>query len=105
MSILPPVDARIAFTDGPQIEWQVVRLRLEEGIHQPYTDTIELETEDLEANSSELLGARCELSLARGEFAPRMVFGVVARVDTLGQNDHRLFAAITVVPAFALARQ
>jgi type VI secretion system secreted protein VgrG len=105
MSMLPPVDARVAFPDGPKVDWRVVRLRLDEGINQLYSATIELETEELEANSSELLGATCELSLARGELSPRMLFGIVARVDTLGQNDHHVFAAITVVPAFALARQ
>jgi len=105
MARLPALDVRVSFTDGPEVEWQVRGLRLDEAINQPYTARVELETEDLDVDTGALLGATCELTLARGEHRPRFIYGVVARVDYLGVNEHHLFVEITVVPAFALARQ
>ncbi|NVB38748.1 type VI secretion system tip protein VgrG [Pseudenhygromyxa sp. WMMC2535] len=105
MNTLPPVEARVAFVDAPDTEWKVTGLSLEEALNEPYCAQVELETADLDADTRALLGSTCELTLGRRGARPRLVFGVVTRVDHLGQDDHHLLVAVTVVPSFALARQ
>lgn len=105
MSRLPPVQLRISFAESSDTEWVAVGLQLVEALDQLYEASIEIETEELLADTAELLGATAELCLQRGELPPRHVFGVVARVEYLGQGDHHVRARVTVVPAFALAKQ
>ena len=33
MSTLPTLEVQVRFADGPQVNWQVVRLRLDEGVN------------------------------------------------------------------------
>lgn len=105
MSRLPAIDVQITFSHAPDVAWQVVSLDLHETLDALYAARIELETEELGTDLADLLGSTCELTLQRAELPPRHIHGVVARVDDLGATDHHAFARITVVPAFALARQ
>jgi type VI secretion system secreted protein VgrG len=105
MSRLPPIQLRISFADCSDTEWVAVGLHLVEALDQLYEASIEIETADLQADTAELLGSSCELCMQRGELPPRHVYGVVARVEYLGHGDHHVRARVTVVPAFALAKQ
>jgi type VI secretion system secreted protein VgrG len=105
MSRLPPIQLRISFADGPDTEWLAVGLFVVEALNQLYEASVEIETEELSADTGELLGSTCELCMQRGELPPRYIYGVVARVQYLGQSDHHLRARVTLVPAFGLARQ
>lgn len=105
MSRLPAPELQISFDQAGDASWQVVALHVDESINELYEARIEIETETLDSDLTELLGATCELLVQRGEHPPRPFYGVVARVDDLGHTDHHAFARVIVVPAFALARQ
>ncbi|PRQ08260.1 type VI secretion system Vgr family protein [Enhygromyxa salina] len=104
MSRLANLQFSVSFDNDPDANWQVVNLSLTESINDHYTASIEVETEDAHADTSDLLGTTCEVSMQRGEHPPRFVHGVVARVDYLGHHEHHVHARVTVVPAFALAK-
>ncbi|PRP94152.1 Phage-related baseplate assembly protein [Enhygromyxa salina] len=105
MSRLPNLQVLVSFNNGPDASWKVTRLALSESINELYEASLEIATDEVQIDTAELLGATCELTLQRGDHPPRLVFGVVARVDFLGHEDHHLHARVRVVPALALARQ
>ncbi|NVB37670.1 type VI secretion system tip protein VgrG [Pseudenhygromyxa sp. WMMC2535] len=105
MSRLPAPQAQISFQHAPDSAWEVGGLHFVEGINTLYRATVEIESEDGFADTGALLGATCELTLQRGDYQPRAIYGVVTRVDYLGQGDHHLHARVVVEPAFALCRQ
>jgi type VI secretion system secreted protein VgrG len=105
MPRLPQLELQVNFEDGPDASWHVGGLHFEEVLNELYEAGIEIETDELDADLADLLGATCELMLRRGEHPPRPIYGVVARVDDLGATNHHAFARVTVVPAFALSKQ
>lgn len=105
MSRLPQLEVQVGFEDGTDVNWHVGGVHFDGAINDLYEAEFEIETEQLDIDLAELLGATCELTLRRGEHPPRPIYGVVARVDDLGRADHRACARATVVPAFAVARR
>ncbi|EDM80009.1 Rhs element Vgr family protein [Plesiocystis pacifica SIR-1] len=105
MAALPPLTHRIAFPDGPTMDWEVERLRIHEGLNQCGEAVFDLRTQELQSSTRELLGARCELSLQRGDHPPQSLFGVVTRVEQLGLAKGARGVRVRVEPAVALARQ
>lgn len=89
--------------DGPDGEWQVIRCAFEEGIDRCYRARVELSAPAFEL--AELLGADSELVFSRGDEELRRLYGVVARVEDLGEIEHRQVFAVELVPAFALLDQ
>ncbi|MCX4247870.1 type VI secretion system Vgr family protein [Paraliomyxa miuraensis] len=97
---IDPVSYEIAINGGPDLDWHVRRLELEEVISAPYRMTVEMLTEDTDGvfNVDELLGADLVLEYGRnGVF--RRVCGVIDRVDTIGIASERLKVRVHVVPA------
>jgi type VI secretion system secreted protein VgrG len=86
--------------DGPDSEWKVIRCSVEEGIDRCYRARVELSAPAFEL--AELLGADSELVFLRGDDELRRLYGVVARVEDLGEIEHRQAFAVELVPAFAL---
>ena len=101
---LPHLDLHLSFADGPEVDWVVRSMAVEEQLGRCYRATVELETDELELDVRGLLGASAELSLQRSEHG-QWVHGIVARVDLLGAHDHRLQLRIELIPALALAAQ
>ncbi|KIG18597.1 VgrG protein [Enhygromyxa salina] len=104
MSRLANLQISVSFDNDPDQSWEVASFSLTESLNDHYTATLDVETQDTHADTSDLLGTTCELSMHRGEHPPRFVHGVVARVDYLGHHEHHVHARVTVVPAFALAK-
>jgi type VI secretion system secreted protein VgrG len=86
--------------DGPDGEWKVIRCIFEEGIDRCYRARVELSAPAFEL--ADLLGADSELVFSRGGEELRRLYGVVARVEDLGEIEHRQVFAAELVPAFAL---
>ncbi|MFO7561755.1 MAG: type VI secretion system tip protein TssI/VgrG [Enhygromyxa sp.] len=102
---LPHLDLHLSFADGPEADWVVRSMSVEEQINRCYRAILEIETDELELDLHRLLGASAELSLQRGEQGHGCVHGIVERVDYLGAHDHRLQLRVVLVPALALAAQ
>lgn len=97
---IDPVSYDVTINGGPDLDWHVRRLELEEVVSAPYQMLLELLTEDVDGvfNVDELLGADLVLEYGRnGVF--RKVCGVIDRVDTVGIASERLEVRVHVVPA------
>jgi type VI secretion system secreted protein VgrG len=90
--------------DGPSALFQVHRLRITEGVDEPYELDLELVSEDLAADTDLFLGSACQLEVSRGEHV-RTFYGLVVAVDYAGCSEDRLFVRLRVGPAFQLLDQ
>jgi type VI secretion system secreted protein VgrG len=90
--------------EGPGALFQVLRLRANEGVDEPYELDLELVTEDLAADTDSFLGAACQLDVSRGEHV-RSFYGIVVAVDYAGCSEDRLLVNLRVGPAFQLLDQ
>lgn len=102
--LLEKVNYDFECADGPEAVWSVLRLHLEEAINRPFDMTLDLVTEDLDVDTSELLGGAIELGVSRGE-TRRAFYGIISEVEFLDVFGSELVVRIRVVPAFALAMQ
>ncbi|MCH9687507.1 MAG: type VI secretion system tip protein VgrG [Deltaproteobacteria bacterium] len=90
--------------DGPEAAFHVVRVRLSEDVNGTYELDLDLVTEEHGADTDALLGASCQLDIARGEHV-RSVYGIAAAVDYIGHSEDHLLASVRIVPAFQLLSQ
>jgi len=90
--------------NGPDPDWHVRRLKLSEGLSQPYELVIDVLTAETGTNTDELLGADIEFEIERGDLL-RSVYGVIHRVDYIGVTGDNLLVRCYVVPALRLAAQ
>lgn len=102
--LLDKVNYDFDCADGPDTQWLVLRMHLEEALNRPFDMTLDLVTDDLEVDTSELLGGAIELGISRGD-ARRSFFGIISEVEFLDIFGSELVVRIRVVPAFALAMQ
>jgi type VI secretion system secreted protein VgrG len=90
--------------NGPDPDWHVRRVKITEGISQPYEIVVDVLTDDLATATDDLLGADVEFEVERGELL-RTIYGVIHRVDYVGVTVDRLLVRCYVVPALRLASQ
>jgi type VI secretion system secreted protein VgrG len=98
---LPTLTVELRCADLPAIGVVVRKLELDERIDGDYRAKVVLASDE-EFTAKSLLGADCELVWNRELIDARSLFGVIERVEDLGEVDHRQFIRIEVVPAFAL---
>ncbi|HLT36528.1 MAG TPA: contractile injection system protein, VgrG/Pvc8 family, partial [Enhygromyxa sp.] len=101
---LPKAHYVVAIEDGPDAHWMVRRMQFSEGISEPYLLELELVSEDLAADTEQVLGANLELTIDR-ESVVRTIRGIVHLVEYVGVNDDRLKIRVEVVPALHLLGQ
>lgn len=100
---LPTLEANFHCADAP--EGFVLRyFTLEEALDTDYRVSITL-ANAVEFEPEPLLGADCELVLSRGPNDVRNIFGVIDRVEYLGELDLLHWVRIRVVPAFTMLGQ
>lgn len=98
---LPTLGVELRCDDAPALGVLVTALDLDEQIDGDYRARVVFSSEE-EFSVKAMLGADCELVLAR-EFLPRRsLFGVIERVEDLGEVDHLQHVRLEIVPAFAL---
>ena len=85
------------------IRWVVGTGTYSEKLNAPFSLRLDLETDDLDAESALLLGQPCQLVLQRGE-SQRVVSGIVTSVQEGSSNPQRVSARLDVVPAFEALR-
>ncbi|MCH9681517.1 MAG: type VI secretion system tip protein VgrG, partial [Deltaproteobacteria bacterium] len=90
--------------DGPNVTWQVLQMELVEALFEPYALTVELTTDDVDAELDDMLGASCRLWIERGE-QQRCVPGIVHRLDTSETDGRLLHVRAFVRPALWLLTQ
>ncbi len=101
---LPPVTYELTLSDDAGSPWSVSRIHVSEGLNQTYLAVIDAET-DVDAETDGLLGCDATLRIVRGNGEPRVVAGVVARVDYLGTLRGHMLVRFEIAPAFELVRQ
>jgi type VI secretion system secreted protein VgrG len=101
---LPPVTYELTLSDEAGSPWTVTRVFITEGLNRTYLAVIDVETE-VEADTDGLFGCDLALRIVRGSGEPRVVSGVISRVDYLGNVDGHMIVRFEVVPAFELVRQ
>ncbi|MEM6296956.1 MAG: type VI secretion system tip protein TssI/VgrG [Myxococcota bacterium] len=103
---LPPVDYTLICDDGPSAgSWSVYRFYLEEAISRPYDCTVEIVTDDLNADTNGFLGQSASVEWGRPDGDIHAVHGIVVEVDFIGRTEDQLMVRLRLAPAFALARQ
>ena len=101
---IPPIEVEKleVEVDGAEVSGLALHsFELHEKICEPYSLMLVLSTADGGLDVAGLLGGRCLLQLARGDFE-RVVQGVVLKADTIGTIRQRLRFRLWVVPAFEL---
>ncbi|NJK31855.1 MAG: type VI secretion system tip protein VgrG [Deltaproteobacteria bacterium] len=101
---LPKADYTLEVSDGPDAVWQVRRMHLVEALSEPYALTLDLVTDDLDADTDAMLGASIELMIERDILA-RHVCGIIHQVEYLGVAFDRLQLRVQVGPALHLLGQ
>ncbi len=101
---LATLEYSVTFDDGPAADWQLLAFHCEEELNGGCRITLEISTDALDAELDEFLGATCEVTTHRGD-SVHCFFGVVLRVDLLGQVDHHTVLRIRAVSALELAQQ
>ncbi len=99
--------AKVQFQPGPDVDgqWHVDGLHTVERLGEPYTLTVQLRTDDLNAEPAALLGKSVAVLIERDALHQELA-GIVERVEEGNTHDHALHATITVVPALvALAHR
>jgi type VI secretion system secreted protein VgrG len=100
---LPTLEANFHCAGAP--EGFVVRyFTLEEALDTDYRTSITL-ANAVEFEPGVLLGGNCELVLSRGPTEVRHIFGVIDRLEYLGELDLLYWVRIRVVPAFTMLGQ
>ena len=100
MSETEKLTAELRFQPATELgaQWEPTGMIVTEQFNEPYDMRVELQTYNLEATPSEMLGISVTLVLERGtqvhEFS-----GIVERVEEGATSEHDLFCTITVVPA------
>ncbi len=105
---LPNVDYIFTCDEAPSSSpWVVYRFYLEEAINRPYDMTVDLVTDDVEADTDAFLGASASVEWIRTGVASSVqtAHGVVVEVDFIGITEDQLMVRLRLAPAFALARQ
>jgi type VI secretion system secreted protein VgrG len=98
---LPTLTVELRCDDVPAIGVLVTALELDEQIDGDYRARVVIASEETFA-AKVMLGADCELVFVR-EFLPRRsLYGVIERVEDLGEVDHLQYIRLDIVPAFAL---
>ncbi len=103
-SPLPKANYTVTLEDGPDAHWTVRSMHFAEALSEPYLLALELVSEDVGADTEQILGANCELAIDR-ETITRTVCGVVHQVEYVGVIDDFLHVRIEVVPALYLLTQ
>ena len=85
--------------DGPESNWVVTQLTIEEELNRPYNATIEAWSEIDDHDG--FLGANCELVFIR-EVERRRLYGIMSEVEFLGLHEHRFGVRLKLEPALAL---
>lgn len=80
-------------------EWQVRTVEFTEGVSILYHLALELITDDVTAEPTELFGRACTLELERGTLRFRRVHGIVAGVTHGGTAQERQVANLSIAPA------
>lgn len=88
--------------DGPDTEWVVTAVALDERLDSPYRAQVDLACTTGE--HAAFLGSSCELAFLR-DTERRRLAGIVAELESLGVTDHRHLVRLVIVPAFALLGQ
>jgi type VI secretion system secreted protein VgrG len=101
---LEVVSFRFRALNGPDPDWHVRRVKLNEAISQPYELVVDIMTEELGTATDDLLGADVEFEIERGHL-PHAVYGVIHRVDYIGITTDKLLVRVWVAPAFRLLAQ
>jgi type VI secretion system secreted protein VgrG len=97
---LPTLEASFRCPDTP--EGFVVRLfNLEEALDTDYRGSIMLVNE-AEFEPKDFLGGDCEFVLSRGSSTVRRLYGIIDRLEWLGELDLLYHVRLRVVPAFTL---
>ncbi|HVI03764.1 MAG TPA: type VI secretion system tip protein TssI/VgrG [Enhygromyxa sp.] len=101
---LPKTNYTVAVEDGPDAHWMVRRMHFSEALSEPYLLELELVTEDLAADTEQMLGANLELTIDRDSLV-RTIRGVIHLVEFIGVSDDRLQIRVEVVPVLHLLGQ
>lgn len=101
---LPKASFAVTVEDGPDAAWLVRRMQLSEALSEPYLLELELVTEELAADTEQMLGANLELTIDR-ESIVRTIRGIVHLVEYIGVSDDRLQIRVEVVPVLHLLGQ
>lgn len=88
--------------DGPDTEWVVSAVVLDEQVDRPYRAQIDIACTS--SDHADFLGASCELVFLRDE-ERRRLSGIVSEVEVSGFADHHYVVRLVLVPAFALLGQ
>ncbi len=99
--ILPQVKFEFEAEDAGGSAWRVRSLSLEEGLSGLYVCALELKSETLGADPSDLEGASCVVRIERGNEVRRLC-GVVCEVKAHGWMVDYTLARVEVRPALAL---
>jgi len=90
--------------NGPDARFRVYRMRLSEDVNGCFDLDLDLVTDELDADTDQLLGAACQLEISRKEHS-RSVFGIIMAVDFVGRSHDYMVVNVQVVPAFQLLGQ
>ena len=101
---LPKAGFTVVVSDGPDAQWMVRRMHFSEALSQPYVLSLDLVSEDVAADTEQMLGANLELTIDR-ETIVRTIHGIVQVVEYIGVSDDRLQIRVEVVPALQLLSQ
>jgi type VI secretion system secreted protein VgrG len=101
---LPKVNYTVAVENGPDAHWMVRRMQFSEALSELYVLDLELVTEDIAADTEQMLGANLELTIDR-ESLVRTISGLIHLVEYIGVRDDRLQIRVEVVPALHLLGQ
>jgi type VI secretion system secreted protein VgrG len=92
--------AALSFQPGTELaaQWEPTGMLVTEQLNEPYDMRVELQTYNLQAEPSEMLGISVTMVLERGTQLHE-ISGIVERVEEGATSEHDLFCTITVVPA------
>jgi type VI secretion system secreted protein VgrG len=100
---LPKVEYTLEVEDGPDVLWQVHRMHFTEALSEPYALTLDLATENIDADIDAMLGASVELKIER-DVLVRQVCGIINQVEYLAIAHDRLQVRVRIGPAMQLLR-
>ncbi len=101
---LPPVSYELTLSDEAGSPWTVTRVYVHEALNRTYLAVVEAAT-DVEADVDVVLGCDATLRIARATGEPRLVSGIVSRVDYLGSHRGHMLVRFEICSAFELIEQ
>jgi type VI secretion system secreted protein VgrG len=101
---LPKANYTVAIEEGPDAHWMVRQMHFSEALSEPYLLELELVSEEIAADTEQLLGANLELTIDREDIV-RTIRGIIHLVEYIGVSDDRLQVRVEVVPALHLLGQ